>query len=337
MSGKQVRRLYQEVERRIEREKRAPLKVSIMGQTGSGKSSLLNALFDARLKTDPVRPCTKEVEKVVGMGESGQELWFFDMPGIGEAGDVDETYLAAYGEYLLASDIVLWAIHADNRSVVFDQRALQLLLERYPRDEQVRLVSKITFVLTKADLLSSPPWIFVLEDQSGFYMPAPFTRGVLEQKALYYREAFLCPYKDLLVSVTFNDSHLTTKEQGIDHDDYDVWYPSCMDEAKAAELTSKFPRHEAIFARLRDNHRVVATSATFRFGLAQLMLLILNKLGRRAMGRFSNFMRIDGINQVSLALAKDNCNTVIYDRAKDRIVFDLRQQSLSFRQEERNE
>jgi predicted GTPase len=42
-------------------EKKAPLKVSVMGQTGVGKSSLINALFNTKLDTDPVRPATSKI------------------------------------------------------------------------------------------------------------------------------------------------------------------------------------------------------------------------------------------------------------------------------------
>src|SRR5438094_7128332 len=108
-----------EVRKRLEEEKKIPLKVSIMGQTGVGKSSLLNALFNTQLKTDPIRPCTKEIERIVLKGQEGHELWFYDLPGIGESDKADSQYLTTYKRMLVDSDIVLWAIHADNRSVAF--------------------------------------------------------------------------------------------------------------------------------------------------------------------------------------------------------------------------
>jgi ABC-type uncharacterized transport system ATPase component len=74
-----------EVRKRLEEGKNILLKVSIMGQTGVGKSSLLNALCITQLGTDRIRPCTKEIERVVTRGLSNHELWFYDLPGIGEA------------------------------------------------------------------------------------------------------------------------------------------------------------------------------------------------------------------------------------------------------------
>ena len=43
------------------RELQETLQVSVMGQAGVGKSSLINALFDTHLNTDPVRAGTTEI------------------------------------------------------------------------------------------------------------------------------------------------------------------------------------------------------------------------------------------------------------------------------------
>src|SRR5436305_14159090 len=94
----------------LNREKYVPLKVSIMGQTGVGKSSLINALFNANLDTDPVRPASREITLTRIQSQEGGELLFYDLPGLGESKRTDIQYIQQYKQMLLESDIVLWAI-----------------------------------------------------------------------------------------------------------------------------------------------------------------------------------------------------------------------------------
>src|SRR5687767_9908288 len=96
------------------------LTVAVMGQTGVGKSSLLNALFDVSLQVGDVRPTTMEPLPVEVRGPSGRPLVFWDMPGIGESAAADARYLELYRRRLLDSDVVLWALHADIRSTTTD-------------------------------------------------------------------------------------------------------------------------------------------------------------------------------------------------------------------------
>lgn len=300
-----------------------PFIVSIMGQTGVGKSSLLNALFKTHLKTDAIRPCTKEIERVVIKGNRGYELWFYDMPGIGESDAADTGYLSEYKQKLGESDVVLWAIHADNRSVAFEQEAFKRLLDSTDKTYRVRLMSKICFVLTKVDLLSPPAWVFYKTDESGFFSPRRVTQQILEQKESYYQDVFLRPYADSIISQTFNDSGFDIEEAPFVFDEQVVYYRGFLDREKLASLSSRFPKHQAVFARLNDNYRVVPCSALFKYNLQQLMLIVINKLGYEAVGRFQNFYQGDELNQVSLAKAKEYCNLVICDPNNKRVLFDL--------------
>src|SRR5438128_12053669 len=80
----------------LSKEQYTPLKVSIMGQTGVGKSSLINALFNAHLKINPVRPTTKDIAAInvpVKNAPQGTDLIFFDLPGIGESEQTDADYI----------------------------------------------------------------------------------------------------------------------------------------------------------------------------------------------------------------------------------------------------
>lgn len=192
-SAQDLKKLKQEFASRIEAEVSKPFIVAIMGQTGVGKSSLINALFNTKLQTDPLRPCTQEIECVVAENEAGHQLWFYDLPGIGESEDADAKYVQQYRQILIESDVVLWAILADSRSVSLDFKVLRQVLDS-PQEQQSQLISKITVVLTKADLLTPDPWILAISQQkdSAYFYPRPKskTEKNLSEKSAYYQQLF---------------------------------------------------------------------------------------------------------------------------------------------------
>lgn len=64
--------------------------ICFLGQTGFGKSSLINELFGAHFRTDPLVSCTKELYSVSVIESNGDEQNFitiYDTPGIGEFSD----------------------------------------------------------------------------------------------------------------------------------------------------------------------------------------------------------------------------------------------------------
>lgn len=297
--------------------------VSVMGTTGTGKSSLVNALFGADLKTDPVRPCTKEVQTV----KVANQLLFHDLPGIGEDGTVDESYIKQYRHSLLESDVVLWTIHADSRSVAFDQQALNRILGDDPAT-RVALMSKLTFVLTKADLLSPPPWIYAKSGDSGMFVPLGETKHLLAEKERYFQEAFVLPHARDIVSRTYHEGSFDVAEPSLTADDHFVTYRGILDSAQAAAWAEKYPRHKGIFERLYDNYRVVSCSSLFRYNLGGVLAVVVNKLGQGASLRFQKFLTGPEADQVSLETARDLCNMIVLDQRRNKIVFSMADQRL---------
>lgn len=59
--------------------------------------------------------------------------------------------------------VVLWAIHADVRSLGPDIATLEGLLRPFSREDRAVALRKLTIVLTKADLLSPGPWLIALD------------------------------------------------------------------------------------------------------------------------------------------------------------------------------
>jgi len=82
--------------------------------------------------------------------------------------------------------VVLWAVHADSRSLAGDVA----LLRGLHRDTDL---SKITFVLTKADLVHADPWIVPLDGGLPARVnvqPGPATAALLARKCAFVRDTF---------------------------------------------------------------------------------------------------------------------------------------------------
>ncbi|MFK5968835.1 MAG: 50S ribosome-binding GTPase [Candidatus Marithrix sp.] len=103
-----------EIKRRIETAKNKPLIVTVMWQTGVGKTSLINALFGTKMKTNDIQPETKISEKHIERSKDGHELWFWDILGIGESSSADANYLNDYRQKILEADVAPWLCHVDN-------------------------------------------------------------------------------------------------------------------------------------------------------------------------------------------------------------------------------
>jgi GTP-binding protein EngB required for normal cell division len=324
LDPEQVETARVEVRRLLEEEARRPLVVSVMGQTGVGKSSLVNALFGTDLRTGAVKPTTKEPEDVITEHE-GHQLVFRDLPGLGEGLHEDAAYIELYRETLEASDIVIWALHADSRTVTTDRHALELLLEGQPPERERELFSKLTFVLTKADLATAEPWILGLmpKRRAKFAALSGEEGDVLDQKCEYFREVLVQPFGHLMHATTYNDVGFDLQLPSFHATEHEVVHDGYLSLNTVRGLAAEYPQYEDLFTRLWQNFEIVAVSARYRFNLTKLMLLVLNRLGPMAVGRFEHFLDVESLDWVSLDEAKRFRNFVVVDPKKRRVVYDL--------------
>ncbi|WP_275150808.1 GTPase family protein [Citrobacter koseri] len=118
--------------------------IGIMGKTGSGKSSLCNALFAGEISpVSDVTACTREPLRFrLQMGKRLMTL--VDLPGVGESEHQDTEYAALYREQLPQLDLVLWLIKADDRALSVDEHFYhQVIGEAYRH--------KVLFVISQSD------------------------------------------------------------------------------------------------------------------------------------------------------------------------------------------
>ncbi|MEN4701125.1 GTPase family protein [Pantoea agglomerans] len=118
--------------------------IGIMGKTGSGKSSLCNALFAADISpVSDVAACTREPLRFrLQVGE--RIMTIVDLPGVGESESLDEEYSELYRQQLPRLDLVLWLVKADDRALAVDEHFYrQVIGEAYRH--------KVLFVVSQSD------------------------------------------------------------------------------------------------------------------------------------------------------------------------------------------
>jgi uncharacterized protein len=311
----------------INQSQKRPFTVSIMGQTGVGKTSLLKALFnkvlfDKNILVDHVRPATKNPETYKVTGENGQVLIINDLPGIGESNHADQNHLDTYQKYFLPSDLVLWAIQADSRSTTLDAQALGHLLGNLDEQEQEQFMSKIVFVLTKVDTLLPTPWIMEYVCPSVWFLPGEETRSLIEKKQDFFQEQLIQPFGSHIVSLTYNDVNFSLEELFFS-DENQIMYRGLLTKKLVVELSEAYPQYKNVFNRLYDNYCPVACSAHFKYNLSRLILVILNKIGSDAVQNFKRVVDTDLLKIMSLDEARSLCNILVWNTRDSRKILDL--------------
>lgn len=102
-----------------------PFKVAIIGQSGVGKSSTLNAVFGLNLPVSDIKEGTTDIiEKVFPMRD-GFNLSIYDMPGLLQSRKRDKVYEEMYREILPQCDVIVYVIKANTRNIGDDCKILK--------------------------------------------------------------------------------------------------------------------------------------------------------------------------------------------------------------------
>lgn len=173
-------------------------KIAIIGQTGVGKSSTLNALFGTHLDVHDVRPSTKVPVELQFRYESTQgtkgELSFFDMPGVGESIRKDKEHVKTYQKILRQCDLAIWVITAESRSMAFDERFIKDFID----NEHTQLASRLVIAINKVDIIAPTDW------NNRLNIPSTAQERNIQDRILYVQETLghVCPglNKDRIVA-----------------------------------------------------------------------------------------------------------------------------------------
>ncbi|MEL6979608.1 MAG: GTPase [Pseudomonadota bacterium] len=150
LAGKIVDGIAEEFERK-------PPTIAVIGVSGVGKSSTINALFKTSLPTSATVRGTNRFtptkialdgRKVLKKSVSAA-LKVYDSVGLGEDVAEDPRYLARYREHLGKCDCALWVASARNRAVALDQSYMIELKTHLPN---------LVVGLNQADLVEPMDW-----------------------------------------------------------------------------------------------------------------------------------------------------------------------------------
>ncbi|MGG4661980.1 MULTISPECIES: GTPase family protein [Providencia] len=120
--------------------------IGLMGKTGAGKSSLINALFQSTLSpVSDVSGCTRQAQRF-SMTMNNHTLTFIDLPGVGENLERDREYHQLYRNLLPELDLIIWVLKADDRAWSSDEQCYRFLAEQCGYQP-----NRFLFVLNQAD------------------------------------------------------------------------------------------------------------------------------------------------------------------------------------------
>lgn len=121
-------------------------KIGIMGKSGAGKSSLINAILGKlACKTSGSGGCTREFQEE-RIDINGKKITVIDLPGIAENKARDDEYGELYAKTIdkYDLDLILWVIKVDDRANKNDEEFYEDLIEYYDK-------KRILFVLSQCD------------------------------------------------------------------------------------------------------------------------------------------------------------------------------------------
>ncbi|MBN5246743.1 GTPase [Serratia ureilytica] len=214
--------------------------IGIMGKTGSGKSSLCNALFQQPLSpVSDVQGCTREPLRFT-LDIGGRRMTLVDLPGAGESLDYDREYRQLYKEQLPKLDLILWVIKTDDRACATDEAFHQFLLKCGVSP------GSIVFVINQADKAEPS-----LEWDRETCQPSTGQQLTLTARSSAISRQFSTPYP----------VHAVSAKTG-----YNL---ACLVETMIFALPPE--ASSGVFRQVREEHRTTAAETTARQDFGDLL------------------------------------------------------------------
>ncbi|UTC63331.1 50S ribosome-binding GTPase [Treponema sp. OMZ 787] len=309
----------------VSEEENKPLVAAVFGQTGTGKSSLTNALFGTKFKVDDTRPCTKEPQKHIEKGADGKKVTFWDLPGLGESDSADDKYICQYADIAKTCDVILWVFQADTRSILIDKQALKKITDKLEENEKIKFLSKITVVLTKSDTVASDSWLFAKNDNTLITAPGKETEKLLDEKALYFYMELFSGYEDLLIHRINLNSECKEpikfhSNLWIDVENQKIVQKGKIFDSDWKSIIKKNDKYKEELTELYKSQRGIICSVRYNYNLNEVKYRIVNRTEGMSILRM--------VNKINAEIPEFKWNTV--KKLNIPIIYDIKSKKYLF-------
>ena len=127
-----------------------PLRVVIVGQTGAGKSSVINALVEKMVAEVSIIPSTDKIAVYECKIDDIEMIRLVDSPGLDGSPETEETIL----NEMVESDLIIWVVKAAQSARKLDRQLRDKFDEFYKKSEnRSRIKPKTVLVVNQVDKL----------------------------------------------------------------------------------------------------------------------------------------------------------------------------------------
>ena len=174
-----------------------PLKIGVMGKSGAGKSSFINAFTCHNVcKVGAVEGCTKKIQHIKAKLGS-MDIVLMDFPGIAESIDKHGEYLQSYKKYLSELDFIFWLIKVDDRSIFEDEEFYNEYCKEYD------IQKKIVFLLSQVD--KAQP---IREWDYNYFKPSSNQKDCIDRNRFRILQSFMVEENNIIPIANNYDNDL---------------------------------------------------------------------------------------------------------------------------------